>query len=152
MAPKRNINALGPGELIIGETKALLDISCQVTAAKITFKADAEDDMPTLCGGIISGERTYAGTLEFTAAQDFEKAGLIDWTWTHAGEEVPFTLTPRRDETAVVKGRVVVDPIDFGGDVKKRNTSDAEWALTEWAFTPDSTDDTTEYVPAPAAP
>lgn len=146
MAPKRKPLALGPGSLILGETNRLLDISCQVTAASISFEADSEDSLPTLCGGVIAGERNYTATLGFTAAQDLEKDGLIDWTWTMAGQEVPFTFTPRDDEAAKVVGRVIIDPVTIGGDVKKRNTSEAEFVCVDIpVFTPDETDDSTDY-------
>lgn len=152
MAIKRKPLALGPGALVFGETNKLLDISCQVTACKITFDSDSEDDLPTLCGGVISGERVYTSKIEFTAAQDIERDGLIDWSWKMAGQEVPFTFTPRNDEVAKVAGRVIVDPVELGGDVKKRNTSDAEWSCVDLpVFTPDDTADSTEYTPAPVA-
>ena len=149
MAPKRKPLSLGPGTLIFGEPSVdQLDISCQVTACKVTFASDKEDDLPTLCGGVISGEKVYTSKLEFSAAQDLEVNGMIDWTWKHAGKEVPFTFAPRNDETAAIKGTVVIDPVEIGGDVKKRNISEAEFDLVGMpTFTPDSTDDTTEYPP-----
>lgn len=52
--------------------------------------------------------------------------------------------------TAAVKGTVTVDPVEYGGDVKKRNISDAEWDIVGLpTFTPDTTTDSTEYPPAP---
>ncbi|UEA83102.1 hypothetical protein [Tsukamurella paurometabola] len=152
MAIKRPIVALGPGSLIFGSGTgaSLLDISCQVTAAKITFDSDKEDDLPTLCGDTIAGEKLYTSKLEFSAGQDNEKDGLIDWTWKNAGKEVPFTFIPKEGEAAAVNGRVIVDPVEYGGDVKKRNISDAEWDIVGLpTFTPDSTADSTKYPPAP---
>lgn len=145
---KRPIKALGPGSLVFGTTGSDLDISCQVTACKITFDNDKEDDLPTLCGGVIAGEKTYTAKLEFSAGQDSEADGLIDWTWTHAGEEVPVKFIPFSAETCTVMGTVVVDPVEFGGDVRKRNVSDAEFDFVGLPiFTPDSTNDS-ETVPA----
>lgn len=153
MAIKRPIVALGPGSLIFGTGTgaSLLDISCQVTAAKITFDSDKEDDLPTLCGDTIAGEKIYTSKLEFSAGQDNEKDGLIDWTWKNAGKQVPFTFIPKEGEAASVKGTVTVDPVEYGGDVKKRNISDAEWDIVGLpTFTPDTTTDSTTYPPAPA--
>lgn len=148
MAVKRPIPALGPGSLTFGDVGSLLDISCQVTACKITTDFDAEDDLPTLCGGVIKGSRSYTFTVEATAAQDLEKGGLIDWTWKNAGKEVPFTFTPLSGSAAAVKGRVVIDPVEFGGDVAKRNTSDFKFSCVgSPTFTPDTTDDSTEFTP-----
>ena len=149
MAPKRPIPALGPGSLIFGEVGVdELDISCQVTAAKITFDSDKEDDLPTLCGGVITGAKNYTAKLEASAAQDLEADGLIDWTWKNAGREVPFKFIPTEGEVATVAGTVVIDPVEFGGDVKKRNISEFEFDCVGMpTFTPDSTDDTTEFPP-----
>lgn len=151
MAIKRPIPALGPGSLIFGEVGVdQLDISCQVTAAKVTFDSDKEDDVPTLCGGTIVGAKNYTAKLEFTAAQDLEADGMIDWSWKHAGEEVPFTFIPLEGGVATVAGVVVIDPIEFGGDVKKRNLSEAEFDLVGLpTFTPDDTADSTEFPPLP---
>lgn len=151
MAIKRPIPALGPGSLIFGEVGVdQLDISCQVTAAKVTFDSDKEDDVPTLCGGTIVGAKNYTSKLEFTAAQDLEADGMIDWSWKHAGEEVPFTFIPLEGGVATVAGVVVIDPIEFGGDVKKRNLSEAEFDLVGLpTFTPDDTADSTEFPPLP---
>lgn len=149
MGIKRPPVTLGPGTLVFG-TIAVdeLDLSCQVTACKVTFDSDKEDDLPTLCGGVITGEKIYTSKLEFSAAQDIEADGLIDWTWTNAGREVPFKFMPRNDEVAAVAGKVTVDPVEFGGDVKKRNISDAEWDIVGMpTFTPDATADSEEYPP-----
>ncbi len=148
MAIKRPPLALGPGSLVFGETGSNLDISCQVTAAKITFDSDKEDDVPTLCGDTLVGEKTYTSKLEFSAAQDLEKDGLIDWTWKNAGKEVPFVFLPKLTGGAAVNGRVVIDPVELGGDVKKKNISEAEFDCVGLpTFTPDTTADSTEYPP-----
>lgn len=149
MAIRRPPVTLGPGSLTFGEVGVdQLDISCQVTAAKVTFDSDKEDDLPTLCGSVITGEKNYTSKLEFSAAQDLESNGLIDWTWKNAGKEVPFSFIPKADEVATIAGRVVIDPVEFGGDVKKRNISEAEFDIVGLpTFTPDDTDDSTEYPP-----
>ena len=151
MAIRRPPVTLGPGSLTFGEVGVdQLDISCQVTAAKVTFDSDKEDDLPTLCGSVITGEKNYTSKLEFSAAQDLESNGLIDWTWKNAGKEVPFSFIPKADEVATIAGRVVIDPVEFGGDVKKRNISEAEFDIVGLpTFTPDDTDDSTEYPPLP---
>ncbi|AKI28625.1 hypothetical protein GMA5_9 [Gordonia phage GMA5] len=151
MAIKRPPLALGPGTLTFGTVSVdQLDISCQVTAVKITFDSDKEDDLPTLCGGTITGEKVYTSKIEVSAAQDIEKDGLIDWSWSNPGKEVPFTFTPKNGEVATVTGKVIVDPVEFGGDVKKRNISEFEWDIVGLpVFTPDATDDSIEYPPLP---
>lgn len=146
MAIKRPVKALGPGSLVFGETGTDLDLSCQVTACKVTFDSDKEDDLPTLCGGNIVGEKTYSAKLEFSAGQDTELDGLADWTWKHAGDQVPVKFIPNEGETAQIVGTVVVDPVEFGGDVRKRNIAEAEWDFVGLpTFTPDGTADSEEY-------
>lgn len=151
MAIKRPPVTLGPGSLVFGEVGVdQLDISCQVTACKVTFDSDKEDDLPTLCGGTITGEKIYTAKLEASAAQDLETNGLIDWTWKNAAKEVPVRFLPRNDEVATIAGRVVIDPVEFGGDVKKRNISEFEFDFVGLpTFTPDDTDDSEEYPPLP---
>ncbi|MFW0790102.1 hypothetical protein [Gordonia sp. CPCC 205333] len=156
MAPNRPIPALGPGSLIFtiagtppAGNAAALDISCQVTACKITFDSDKEDDLPTLCGGVLAGEKNYTSKLEASAAQDLEKNGLIDWTWKNAGKQARFEFIPLTGPgAATVTGTVTIDPVELGGDVKKRNVSDFEFdTIGVPVFTPDTTADTTEYPP-----
>lgn len=149
MAIKRPPVSLGPGTLTFGTVSIdQLDISCQVTAVKVTFDSDKEDDLPTLCGSVITGEKIYTSKLAFSSAQDLEADGLIDWTWKNAGKEMPFTFAPKNDETATIKGTVVIDPVEFGGDVKKRNISEAEFDIVGLpTFTPDDTADSVEYPP-----
>lgn len=137
-SPKRAITALGPGTLSFGAVASPLDISCQVTACSISAEGSSEDSTPTLCGGEIAGERLYVWTLAFTAYQDLELNGLIDWTWKNAGAEVPFTFTPKTEGDATVTGKVLVDPATLGGDVKKKNTSECNWTCVGTpAFVPD---------------
>ncbi|AKJ72258.1 hypothetical protein [Gordonia malaquae] len=151
MAIKRPPVALGPGTLTFGTVSVdMLDISCQVTAAKVTFDSDKEDDLPTLCGGVLAGEKNYTAKLEASAAQDIEKDGLIDWTWKNKGKEMPVVFVPKNGEAAAINGVVVIDPVEFGGEVKKRNISEFEFDFVGMpVFTPDATADSTEYPPLP---
>lgn len=131
--PKRPLLTLGPGSLILDAPNGgnvNLDASCQVANLVIAAKGDSEDPTPTLCGGSVAGARTYAWTMAGSLFQDLEANGLIDWTWKNAGAEVGFTFIPDTTGEARVRGTVMVDPIDLGGDVKKRNQSEFEWNIT----------------------
>lgn len=137
---RRRIETLGPGSLVFGFTGTDLDMSCQVAEAAIEFDKDTEDSETMLCGDVIAGERVYSAVLRLVVKQDYEADGVIDWTWTHAGEQVPFEFIPRLSSTATVTGQVIVDPINIGGTVKSRNSSEAEWDLVGMpSFTPDTT-------------
>lgn len=147
-APKRPILTLGPGSFKLGEIGTELDLSCQLTAFTISWEVDAEDAEPTLCGGTIGGARTYVATAAGSVFQDIEADGVIDYTWKNKGEEVPFTFIPDEAGAAQVTGRLMIDPINLGGDVRKRNKSDFEWqCIGDPVFTPDSTEGGTPAEP-----
>ena len=138
-SPSRPIRALGPGSLIFGATGSTQNISAQVTAAKISWDVDAEDSMSVLSGGVIAGERNYTAKLEITAAPDLEADGIVDWSWRNKGTEQPVVFIPNAAQDAEFTGTVLIDPIEYGGDVKKRNTSDRELEFVgEPVFTPNA--------------
>lgn len=127
---KRKPLILGPGTLTIGAVGSPLDMSCQLTNVVINSEADSEDSEPTLCGGSLAGDRVYSWTLAGNVAQDLEKDGVVDWTWKHKGQEVPFNFTPLNDRTTTkVTGTVIIDPLALGGDVGKRGMSEFEWTI-----------------------
>ena len=120
---------LGPGTFTIGSVGSPLDLTAQVTSIKVTPSADAEDSIVTLSGETLAGERTYSWTLGGTLVQDLTDAGMFDYTWTNKGTQVPFTFTPSTAAGRSVTGTVIVDPLELGGDVKKKNTTDFEWVI-----------------------
>jgi len=120
---------LGPGTFTIGSVGTPLDLTAQVTSIKVTPSADAEDSIVTLSGETLAGERTYSWTLGGTLVQDLTDAGMFDYTWTNKGTQVPFTFTPSTAAGRSVTGTVIVDPLELGGDVKKKNTTDFEWVI-----------------------
>ena len=119
---------LGPGTLIIGATTATLDLSCQLSAAKVEWDKDKEDDTPVLCGESIAGGVEYTAKLTGTVLVDLSTDGMIDFTWTHKGEQHPFVFVPNDAAAKQVSGELIVDPLDVGGDEVKKNMSvDFEW-------------------------
>jgi hypothetical protein len=125
------VNKLGPGTLTVGETGTEVDFTCQVTAARVEWSADAEDDVQVLCGESVPGARTYSATLSATILNDLgTTAGIVEFSWTNKGATYPFVFQPSM--TAGVKqvsGEVIIDPISVGGDEVGQNmTSDFEWA------------------------
>lgn len=119
---------LGPGTLIIGTTGTTLDLSCQLSAAKIEWDKDKEDDTPVLCGESIAGGVEYTAKLTATVLLDLAANGMVDFTWTHKGEQHEFVFVPNTVEGQQVSGTLTVDPLDVGGDEVKKNMSvDLEW-------------------------
>ena len=120
---------MGPGTFSIGSVGTPLDLTAQVTSLKVTPSAEAEDSVTTLSGETLAGERNYSWTVSGTLIQDLTEDGMFDYTWTNAGDQVPFTFTPSTAAGRSVTGTLIVDPLELGGDVKKKNTTDFEWAV-----------------------
>lgn len=116
---------LGPGELTLNSDTAL-DLSCQMTKVEITWDVDEDDAVPVLCGGVMPGDTTYSAKLEGEAFQDLSTGGLIDYTWKKRGEIADLVFTPTAG-AAKVTGKVVIRPLNVGGDVGKKNTTDIEF-------------------------
>jgi hypothetical protein len=113
------------GSLVFGEVGSLQDISARVTAVAVVPDVEEGDALPTLDGGSILGEDTESASLTATVVQDIAAGGFIEWTWLHAGEEVPFEFIPLAGRT--ITGTVKVRRVQVGGDVQQKNTADIEW-------------------------
>jgi hypothetical protein len=141
---------LGPGKLTIGDIATGLDLSCQLSAAKVTWDKDKEDDTEVLCGETIAGGITYTAKLAMTVLLDLSDQGMVDFTWTNKGQQYPFVFEPSTAEAKAVVGELIVDPLDVGGDEVKKNMSvDAEWDCVgepTWGTTPAPTGAAAERV------
>jgi hypothetical protein len=122
------------GSLILGgvdTTNGGIEFSCQASAVSITSEFEEDGDtLETLCGDSILPATTESATLNFTAVQDFEDTdGLVRWSWAHSLEVVEFSWTPNKTKVPRITGTVQARRLDFGGEVNKRLTSDAEWPI-----------------------
>jgi len=123
---------LGPGLLSIGATGTEVDFTCQVTAAHVDWTVDEGDDTTVLCGEVVPGERTYSSALAGTLYQDLGATpnGIVDYSWAHKGETIPFVYVPNTAAAVQVSGDLILDPLTVGGDEAGANmTSDFEWAI-----------------------
>lgn len=124
-----NVSKFGPGEFTLG-TGTPSDFSCQVQSMGINTDKDEGDAITVLCGDQIPASVIYTYTLAGTVLQDLAvAAGLVKYTWDHAGETVPFTFVPT-SATTEVTGSVRVDPLSIGtsdGAFGDNLTSDFEW-------------------------
>jgi hypothetical protein len=130
---------LNKGTLTLGTVP--LDVSCQVTSFSVNpaEEVETEDAVFVLCGDTLpaSDTVTYTFTASGNLLQDLSAGGVVDYTWLHAGEEVPFTFTPVDTELAKVTGVVRVIPLIIGGEVPTRPSSDFEWVcIGKPVFTP----------------
>lgn len=116
------LGAAGPGQQ---------DISCQVTSvvAQGAEVVKTTEAVPVLCGDELPEEDdvTYNWTLAFNVFQDISAAGIVAWSWTNKGTDVPFELVPNVAGARKVTGTVRVAPINIGGDVRTRPQADNTW-------------------------
>lgn len=122
---------VGPGTLELGGT---LGIEAQVTAMRVEWSENVTtaDTIAVLSGEETGGEEDadYRATLAGNVVQDIDAAGLVDYSWTNKGEEVPFVFVPNTAKGRSVTGVVAVAPITLGGDVKdKTPRSDISWRI-----------------------
>lgn len=122
---------MGPGTLSFGagaQVASAQVTKCKVSASESVKKVDA---IPTLSGDELPAEET--ATLEWkldaTVIQSLLAAGFVSYSWVNAGDEVSFIFDPSTAEDRRVTGTVRVVPVDIGGDVSARNTSDLTWSI-----------------------
>lgn len=123
---------MGPGLLTFGVGGAQA-ASAQVTKCTVSASESVKstDAIPVLSGDELAAQETasLSWKLDATVVQDIQAAGLVDYTWTNAGDEVPFAFVPSTAEDRQVSGTVRIVPIAIGGDVTVRNTSDLSWSI-----------------------
>lgn len=112
-------------------------VSSQVTSVELipSEKVKETDPIPVLSGEELAGDSstTISHRLKFTLFQDLRAAGIVAYSFAHAGEEVAATFVPTGDEdhAASLAMVVVVVPIKIGGKVDKtgRASSDCDWRV-----------------------
>jgi hypothetical protein len=110
---------LGPGTLTLGSGTPL-ECSSQLTSCKVnpSESVTSTDAIKVLSGEQLAGSSSasFSFTLEGTFLQDLGYAGVVAYSWTNAGELVPFTFTPNTAAGAVVTGNLYPVPLAVGGD------------------------------------
>lgn len=123
-----NVTKFGPGTITVGTTP--VDFSAQLINGLIEWDKDKDDDVTVLSGDVVAGASTYTATLSGTLFQDLVATGILEYSWTHKGEQVPFEFTPNTANGTAVAGDLVIDPIPFGSDEAKANMQgDFTWNL-----------------------
>jgi len=122
-----SVRKVGPGMLAIGEVGSAVDIAARCSSALIKWKKDAEDSEQMLSGDTEAGDVVYTAQLTAKVKQgDLTASGLVAFTWSNKGQQLPFVYSPYGDGPDIV-GELIVDPIDVGGDVGTKPTSDITW-------------------------
>jgi len=90
-----------------------------------------DDNVTKLCGTVVPGAVTYDYTIGGNVDTDIAEAtGLFALSQSAPGSQQDFTFTPNTDVGTTAAGRLILDPLDFGGsDVTQTMTSDFEFAL-----------------------
>lgn len=126
MAVKAHI--LGPGTLRLGETGTEVEFSAQATNIRLSPSANEEDGIPVLSGEEVDGDESIDWTLGGSLLQSFDREGLIHWCYTNRLKTVQFEFIPSKEESDYGwRGLVKVLPLEVGGDVKKKNTTNFEF-------------------------
>lgn len=115
---------LGPGTLTFGETASASEWGGQLTKCLIEPKTETEDAIPVLSGEELAGDVTDSAELSGTVLQSYDRESLLLWSHEHNGEEMTFRFVPNSGAELEVTGRVKIQRLSIGGDVKTRNTSD----------------------------
>lgn len=122
---------LGPGSLSIGPAGTPKQFAGDVTKISVAPSTDSEDDIPLLDGSNETGEDTTSWALNGTILDKYTLTSLSVWCAQEAGKEHPFLFTPSDDADAdlEVGGVVKIRAVAIGGEVKKKNTNDFEFAI-----------------------
>lgn len=122
---------LGPGSLTIGATGTPIDVSCLVNNAVISADKEEGDSTTKLCGTVRKGSVKYTYTLGGNMDTDIaETAGFFALSQSAAGTEQDFVFEPSTDAGTTATGKLVIDPLDFGGDTTGEDmTSDFEFSI-----------------------
>ena len=115
---------LGPGTLKFGETASAREFAARLSSVKYTPSMKDADPIALLDGSEFVPSGDVTGELSGTFYQDYDKTGIVAWTYAHAGEVMPYIFTPNNNEQMTLKGKVKITPVVIGGDVKKENTTD----------------------------
>lgn len=129
--PTEETFPLGPGSLTIGQTGSPIDVSCLVNNAAISASKDQGDSQTKLCGTVKVPKPVYTYELAGNMDTDIaDAAGFFALSQTAAGTEQDFTFEPSTDAGTTATGRLIIDPLDFGGeDTGETMTSDFTFTI-----------------------
>lgn len=89
------------------------------------------DALEVLSGDVVTPDDETTWSLNITAVQDFDDpAGFVASSLANAGDVVAYVWKPNAAGVEYA-GTVRVRPVEIGGDVAKRLTTDASWPCQE---------------------
>lgn len=121
---------LGPGSLKFGETGTEQEFASALTNARLSPSLEEEDNIDVLSGEVLDGDDTLEYTLSGTLLQSYDQAGLVHWSYVNRLLVLDFEFIPNTAESDYGwRGQCKIVPLEVGGDVKTRNTSDFEFKV-----------------------
>ena len=117
------------GTLQLGSLGTAIDATAQVEEGALNWSEDVADSRPTLSGEELAGDANYTAVLALKLIQDMTDGGLVEFTWEHAGEILPFEFSPATATGRTITGNLRIKPLDVGGPVKTTPSSDVEFQI-----------------------
>jgi hypothetical protein len=92
---------------------------------------DEGDSVTKLCGTVVPGSVEYTFALSGNMDIDItDAAGIFALSQSAKGTQQDFTFTPSTEAGTAAAGKLVIDPLDFGGDETGTTmASDFEWTV-----------------------
>lgn len=108
-----------------------VEFATQATNVRLVPSTDeAGDPLEVLSGETINAEDETTWSLVIEAVQDFDSpTGFVMFAFDNANELVPYSWKPNANGPTFT-GTVRVRPVEIGGEVNARLTTDAEWPCT----------------------
>jgi hypothetical protein len=106
------------------------DFACQATNVRMTPSGEDDGDaVETLCGDQIAAGKKVSWVLAGTAIQDFDDPdGFQSYCLDNSTLTVAFSWSPSATSPTYT-GNVVIVPLEIGGDVNSRLTTDFEFDM-----------------------
>lgn len=125
-----NKTTTGPGKFIIGETADLTVFDSQVTSITLEPSVNKGDAKKVLSGETAPGDRTETWVIKGSMFSDFGSTdSLVEYCFTHRGQEQPFRFTPATASGKEITGRLTVEATAIGGDVGETPEPEFEFEL-----------------------
>lgn len=122
---------LGAGTLKIGATGSEQHFDADTTKVQLSPDVSEGDTITFLDGSQETGEATITYKLSGTIKEDYSSTSVQAFCWKNKGAEMPFTFKPNNSAALEITGKVTIQPLAIGGDVKSKNDIDFEFTATE---------------------
>lgn len=124
------VTILGPGQLTIGETTKLHNMSHQVIECKLVPKVDKGTTRTVLSGKERGGSRKESWTLEGKFLFDAgTPESTSDFLFDNRGTDMPFTFIPAAANGNTYTGTLTVESAEIGGPVAEETEVGFEFTL-----------------------